>query len=262
MSFPIVLYHRVIAAERHQRILGMVERDRSVSIASLRRNFPVSLMTLWRDLEHLREAGRIQRVRGGAVAAGDPAETAISVKARRHSEAKRRIARTAVDQLVRRGMTLIIDGGSTVAEVCPLLAGRGVTVLTHSLTILARMQRDAPDAGCHASGGMLRPISGTFVGPDAIRFFRRKRADLFLMTVTGLDPEHGLTDPNPLEVEVKQAMIQAAQRTVLLVDASKLGQTAMCPVAPFHRMHAVVCDAPNQLPRFPARPGARWFRAR
>lgn len=240
----------------------MVERDRSVSIASLRRNFPVSLMTLWRDLECLQETGRIQRVRGGAVAAGDPAETAIAVKARQHIEAKRRIARTAVDQWVRPGMTLIIDGGTTVAEICPLLAGRGVTVLTHSLTILARMQREAPDAGCHASGGILRPVSGTFVGPDALRFFRRKRADLFLMTATGLDWDHGLTDPNPLEIEVKQAMIQAAQRTVLLIDASKIGQTAMCPVTPLHRIHAVVSDAPNLLPRFPTWQGTRWFRAR
>lgn len=251
----------MVAAERHQRILELIERDRSVSMSALRRSFSVSVMTLWRDLERLQDSGRIQRVRGGAVAVGDQSETSISVKARRRIEAKKRIARTAVDHLVRPGMSLIIDGGSTVAEVCPLLARRDVTVLTHSLTILSRMQRDAPDVGCHASGGILRPVSGTFVGPDAIRFFRRKRADIFFMTVTGLDAEHGLTDPSPLEIEVKQAMIHAAKQTVLLIDASKLGQTSMCPVVPLRRIDLVVCDAADLLKRLPCLAGLRVLHA-
>lgn len=221
-------------------------------MAALREAFDVSVMTLWRDLARLEEAGLIRRLRGGAAAVGDTSETSISVKSRRHLEAKKRIARAAVARFVKSGLSLIVDGGSTVAEVCPLLAGRNVTVLTHSLTILSRMQAAAPGVNCHASGGMLRPVSGTFVGPDAVRFFRRKQADIFFMTATGLDRVHGLTDPNPLEIEVKLAMVQAAKMTVLLIDASKIGVASICPVAPLRRISAVVTDATGIVEEVPA----------
>ncbi|TVP82125.1 MAG: DeoR/GlpR transcriptional regulator, partial [Puniceicoccaceae bacterium] len=102
-----------------------------------------------------------------------------------------------------------------------------------------------------ASGGILRPVSGTFVGPDAIRFFRKKQADLFFMTVTGLDQSNGLTDPNPLEIEVKRAMIQAAKQTVLLIDESKFGVSSLCPVVPLRRIDGLVTDCPNALDRIP-----------
>lgn len=241
----------MLAAERHRQIIEIIERDHSITIARLKTLFPVTTMTLWRDLERLEHSGKIKRVRGGAILNRDEAETEIGIKGLRELKAKQKIAQAAVNAFVKDTMHLIMDGGSTVAELCPYLAERRVTVLTHSLTILNRLQHDCPNNSCHASGGILRSVSGTFVGPDAVRFFRRKKADIFFMSVTGLDAKAGLTDPNPLEIEVKQAMIQSAKKTVLLIDKSKIGTVSLCPVVPFRRIQAIVTDDAELKLKFP-----------
>ena len=40
-----------------------------------------------------------------------------------------------------------------------------------------------------------------------------------------------LTDPDPLESEVKRAMIRRARQTVVLVDGSKFGRPALTQIA-------------------------------
>jgi DeoR/GlpR family transcriptional regulator of sugar metabolism len=49
--------------------------------------------------------------------------------------------------------------------------------------------------------------------------------------VRGLTHDGFLTDPDPLESEVKGAMIRRARQAVLLVDGSKFGRPALTQIA-------------------------------
>jgi DeoR/GlpR family transcriptional regulator of sugar metabolism len=51
------------------------------------------------------------------------------------------------------------------------------------------------------------------------------------LSVKGITAEGYLTDINPLEAEVKKAMIQHAQRPVLLVDGRKFEQRGFSVIA-------------------------------
>ncbi|HYD10086.1 MAG TPA: hypothetical protein VEA78_08280, partial [Acidimicrobiales bacterium] len=56
----------------------------------------------------------------------------------------------------------------------------------------------------------------------------------------GIDPEHGVTNINLPEAEVKQRMIAAARRAVVVADGSKLGQTHLGRIARLADVHTLV----------------------
>ena len=52
-----------------------------------------------------------------------------------------------------------------------------------------------------------------------------------IFSVRGLTPDGYLTDPDPLEAEVKRAMIKRARQAVLLVDGTKFDRPALTQIA-------------------------------
>lgn len=204
------------------------------------------MMTVWRDLGALEKDGVLRRVHGGAVPLndGEGPEPSFAAKAARAALPKQWIARAALTAHVRPGMTLALDGGSTVAALMPFLpTDAGLTLLTNSLEIV----RQTPSGvAVSCSGGIYRGVSGTFVGPQALRFFAEHRADVAFVSATGLDAEEGLMDPNPLEIEVKRALCKRAAKVVLLIDAEKFGRRSTLPVLGLEELDEVVCDAKPQ----------------
>lgn len=205
-------------------------------------------MMLWRDLHYLEEQGLLQRVRGGAMQVTQHVEPHFDAKLASSRQAKEALAGWVVRHLIQPGQIVICEGGTTVAEIAGRLDHERLTVLTNSLPVLNRLQLGAGSA-VYGSGGMLREESGTFIGPEAVRFFSRRRADLFLMSATGLDAQAGPMDPNPQEIEVKQAMARSAKATVLIADTSKFGLVSLMPVLPYRRISQVVTNAapPEEL---------------
>jgi DeoR/GlpR family transcriptional regulator of sugar metabolism len=70
-------------------------------------------------------------------------------------------------------------------------------------------------------GGMFRALTLSFVGPSTIRMIESCRADRTFFSVKGITSDGQLTVANPLEAEVKRAMIRQASSPVLLVDGRK-----------------------------------------
>ena len=54
--------------------------------------------------------------------------------------------------------------------------------------------------------------------------------------------EKGVTESSEEETQVKRAMISAAAKTVLLCDATKIGQVLMNRVCSFESLYAIVTD--------------------
>jgi DeoR/GlpR family transcriptional regulator of sugar metabolism len=69
------------------------------------------------------------------------------------------------------------------------------------------------------------------VGPCAIRTIESYLADRAFISVKGITPDGQLTDINPLEAEVKRAMIRQSERPVLLVDGRKVEQRGFSVIA-------------------------------
>ena len=74
------------------------------------------------------------------------------------------------------------------------------------------------------------------------------RADLYLMGVTGVHADAGLTTGDFEEAAVKRALHERAAETVVLASADKLGAASTFTIAPLSELAALVVPASTPAP--------------
>jgi DeoR/GlpR family transcriptional regulator of sugar metabolism len=253
---------QLVPAQRRELIAETIRDTGSVSVAGLEAEFRVSPMTARRDLQILEREGRARRTHGGAVA---PAlaqdEDGFRSRLAEAADAKRRLGVRAADRIVE-GETLFVDCSTTAYHAVRSLihSGKPATVLTPSVPVMDLIARsDAPRLELLGLAGSLRRLTCSFVGPHTVRAIRDHFADKLLFSVKGLAPGNVLTDANPLEAEVKRAMIERARESILLIDGSKLDRPGLSAIAPIDAVDTVlVTGADRQHMRSLADTGVRF----
>jgi DeoR/GlpR family transcriptional regulator of sugar metabolism len=233
----------MISAERRKKILELVEKRSSISVAEMCELLDVSEMTIRRDLGMLSNQGLLQRVHGGAVSRrGRSYEPPYLMRSSKNTEAKQAIGRLAAS-MVMDGDSLALDNGSTVLELAKFLTGkRNLTVLTACLAV-ANELADSPGIRLILSGGILRQEEGSLIGHIAERTFQEFRIDKAFIGIGGISLENGLTEYNLEDTLVKRNMIANAEQIIVLSDSSKLGKTRFSYVAPLSVVDVLMTDA-------------------
>lgn len=229
----------MISSERRRRILVAVQSDGAASVRSLATQLQVSESTIRRDLEFLDRGGEILRTYGGAMspspvpsASGDGKESPFAVERDRNLDLKARVAAEAVD-LVADGDVVVLDIGTTTPLVARGLRGRDVTVVTSNLAVLDEL-RDDDTVRLVLLGGVLRRNYQTLVGSLVEQALKQVHADLVLLSCTGVRPGGRVVDNMAVETPLKQAMIEAAERVVVLATEAKFpgqGSHRLCSLS-------------------------------
>jgi DeoR/GlpR family transcriptional regulator of sugar metabolism len=203
-------------------------------------------MTVRRDLDALEREGVVRRVIGGAVAFSLRSdELPYSVRTFTAVNAKERIA-LAVAGLIADGETVVLDCGTTAAEVGRALRGRAVTIMPLGLRTLIDLAYD-DQVRLIAAGGDVRAGELVVTGELAEVAFERLRFDTFVLGCCGISEGDGVTTHVPADARVKRAAIAASRRTILASDASKLGEVAFGKVCDLDALERMVTDAaPSQ----------------
>lgn len=241
----------MLAEDRRRAITELLRERGSVSSKELAAHFDVSAMTVHRDLKDLEAAHALQRVRGGAVLPAEAEEPMFTAKRGVNRERKLAIARYAARHFVRADDIVLLEAGTTVASLVRYLPDSIEAIVANGLDALNEARSLVPAVSVFGCGGMLRSPSFTFVGPEAEAFFRSITATTLFLSASGLTLRDGITDPNPLEIEVKRAMASCAQRTVLLLDSSKFGESSLRQILPLPQIDILVTDggAPTEMLR-------------
>lgn len=209
---------------RRRAIAEHVQAHGSSSVADLEQEFKVSSMTIRRDLRELDRQGLAKRTHGGAVAPGLAAhEDSFSQRLGVDVVAKARLAMAAA-ALVEPGETVFVDSSSSAYYVARELVARGiaVSIITNSIPVMQLATTSDANIELTGVGGRLRKLTLSLVGPAAVRMILDHFADKLFMSVKGLAGDGSLTDPDPLECEVKRAMIERAEESILLLEPDKL----------------------------------------
>jgi DeoR family transcriptional regulator of aga operon len=234
----------LLAGERRREILKILKRDGRLSVEDLVGRFRVSAVTLRSDLGQLAEEGYLVRSYGGAIPAQAQAEDfPIRVKQSLHHAEKVRIAQMAA-RIVQPNQTVILDSGTTSAEVAKAIKRRhlgALTVITHAVNI-AQEFLDSPLTSVIVIGGVMRHVSASTVGPQAERMVRELGAHHFFLGVDGLTPELELATPDVLEAQLNTVMMQVAEQTTLIADGSKFGRRSLSPIGKVDRLKRVITD--------------------
>ncbi len=242
--------HPLLPDERRQRIAHLVEANGSVRVAALEEEFGISPMTARRDLVALERAGRVQRTHGGAVLPGFAAhEDSFQRRMGEEMAAKGRLAR-ATAGLAEPGETIFIDSSTTAYHAAKMILEEGlrVTILTNSVPVMELVATDgrAHNVELVGMGGSLRRLTLSFVGPHTVRTVGAYFADKVFFSVKGLTESGYLSDPDPLESEVKRCMIEQSQEPVLLVDSTKFEQRGLSAITHVRDVALVLAaDAPE-----------------
>lgn len=230
-------------AARHAAILEALATDPTVRISTLADGFNVSAETVRRDVEELSARGMVRRTYGGASASHPAVQPGLGERERVLVAERSRIGREAA-ALVEEGAVVMLDAGSTTTHFARALAARGVraTLLTNSLD--AALAAGASEAlRVLVAPGELSVVERGLYGAETHAFLRRFNVD---MAVIGAS---GLTEEGPCEAEsraawVKRAMLERAERRLLLVDSSKFGRAFLEVLAPLESLTDVVTEAP------------------
>jgi DeoR/GlpR family transcriptional regulator of sugar metabolism len=237
---------------RRQRVLELLMEHGAVTITELRAIFGVSPMTARRDLATLEQRGLARRTHGGAVVPPVTAqENSFAQRLGTATEAKRRLADAAVS-LLQPEETVFLDSSSTAYFVGCRIAQLGLAarIVTNSGAIMQAVAAcEHEHVQLFAVGGTLRRLTGSYVGPSAVRAVREHYADRVVLSVMGIARNGMLMDGDALESEVKRAMIDQSAHSLVLVDESKLSARGRQAIIPLKGISQVLADGltPEEL---------------
>ena len=246
---------RNVPAElRRERILALVEEQEFVRVADLSEMFDISEVTIRNDLANLDEAGSLQRVHGGAVLKPETGrrERSFEEEAGASADEKRSIGEAAA-AMVSSGESIILDVGTTTTAVAKALVARpdleGLVVFTSAINVALELEAAIPRFTVVVTGGTLRPMQHSLVDPMANHILERLNVSTVFLGCNGVDPEAGITNINLPETAVKQHMLAAAQRCVVVADGSKIGSTSFVKIADIDAVDVLVTSsaAPNEV---------------
>ncbi|MDF2659020.1 MAG: DeoR/GlpR transcriptional regulator [Paenibacillus sp.] len=224
--------------ERQNEIWNAIQRDGEVKISDLKEKYAVTEMTIRRDLEKLEQIGLVRRTFGGAI----PLTLDVSLKERDtvHTDEKIRVGQTAAE-LILPGQAVFIDAGTTTLQIARhMRPDSSVTVVTNALNVASVLL----DKGIHTivAGGMLLEKTGSMVGPIAIGTLGSMAFDQVFLGTTGITVEHGFSNSNSFEAELKRHAMRRSSCINIVTDASKFGERYLHSFAALLDVHRIVTD--------------------
>lgn len=236
----------MLPGERRQRILELLEINKSITVKHLCDTLEASEATIRRDLSTLESEGKLERTHGGAMLKSDIIrqnyEEGFYQKESKFAPQKRHIARKAFEFLEEND-SIILDAGTTIYELACLIgeSTMAITVITNS-TIITKEISNNPNAELIVVGGKVRLNTLATVGSIPLDILRGINVNKTFLAANGVTCENGLTTPDIEEAAVKKAMLLSGVERFLLVDHSKFKQISMCQIAPVSMIDYIITD--------------------
>lgn len=230
-------------AARLEYIATAVRREGFVYVEDLVAALDVSRMTIHRDFDELQELGTLRKVRGGASAQRSTQyESDLLYRSAAATEEKKRIAAVAAD-LANDGDVVIIDDSTSALALIPHLVQLDpMTIITNCLPAMQQIGGH-PHVNLIGLGGQFVSRYASFLGMMSEDNLTGLFADI-LFTSTSSLRENVLYHQDQRVVMTKRAMMGAAQRRVLLMDHTKIGQGALYRLGEVAEFTHVVLDDP------------------
>ncbi|BCG08299.1 MULTISPECIES: glucitol operon DNA-binding transcriptional repressor SrlR [Buttiauxella] len=228
--------------QRQAAILEHLQKQGKCSVEDLAHHFQTTGTTIRKDLVLLETAGSVIRTYGGVVLSKDEPDPPIDHKTLINTEQKQKIADAAV-QYIHDGDSIILDAGSTVLQMVPLLQRfNNITVMTNSLHIVNALSELDNEQTILMPGGTFRKKSASFHGQLAETAFEHFSFDKLFMGTDGIDLNAGVTTFNEVYT-VSKAMCNAARQVILMADSSKFGRKSPNIVCGLESVDTIITDS-------------------
>lgn len=211
-------------AVRQKKILECLQKEQELKVSDLVDLTGVAIATVRRDLLRMEKENLIVRTFGGIRAVKEKSLVARTFEQREslHSAEKQRIAAAAAE-LVKPGMTIAIDSGTTCMNFAAALKNRGpLRIITSALAVI-EMLGGQPDIEIQLVGGKFRVGNLDFYGAVSINTFKMFYSDIAFMGCDAFLPGIGAFANDQESAAISRAIRQNSAELVLMCDNAKIG---------------------------------------
>lgn len=235
----------MIAKERQQQILDLLNEHRIVTVQGLADFFSVAVITVRRDLDALAREGLIKKIYGGATLPDEKKSSLENVqyasRAVDYLDEKQAIAAAAID-LISKGETIFLDTGTTVNELAKRIQSRSdLTVVTNSLAVVNELMDSSVQLFC--IGGWIGREQLSFTSDVTLSCLNAFCFDHCFCGAGGVSVQKGITDYRHETIQQRKTILERSASSILLAESNKFGKTAPFVVAPFSAFDLVITDA-------------------
>ncbi|GLS17796.1 DeoR family transcriptional regulator [Labrys miyagiensis] len=232
----------MLTEQRRQLILNEVQRNGQVRTKDLSDGFGVSEVTVRADLEMLDRKGLLTKIHGGAVTrTTDSTSAAFATRMQTNLEAKKRIARAAVE-FFEDNQSVIFDGGSTLLQVAMQLPPVNNVVLATTAMNVVQHLMHRPGLDVHMIGGRVYPDTISTLITDAEAALGGLVAHQVFVGAHAIDSSLDVVDVSEDVARTKRNLVRMARRVVLLADSSKWGISATSKAFSLSSVDLVITD--------------------
>jgi DeoR/GlpR family transcriptional regulator of sugar metabolism len=139
-------------------------------------------------------------------------------------------------------MLVVISGGTTMRELVKLLPpALDATFVTANVPIALELL-EHPNVEVIFLGNKLLKSAQMAVGAEVVQRLGQIKADLCLLGTNSIDLALGISDLEWEIIEVKKAMMAAAQKTVSLAISEKLNTTQRLQVCKLEEVNVLITE--------------------
>ena len=233
----------MLPAERRQRLMDWFDINFAGTSQDLADRFNISVSTIRRDLDLLSKEGFLSRTHGGAVRMRQQTTYEPSTELARNTavEEKGAIISEAIKH-ISADQSILIDSGAITHSLADAIASLDMplTVITNDIYVAHKLTYKPP-IKLVVPGGANRFGAYSLLGEPGVSFLKDVRCDLFFMSAQAVDAD--CASDTVLELaELKRAMINAAQKTVILAESSRFNARALYRISDLENVQVIITD--------------------
>lgn len=245
----------MVQSLRQPEILEIARSEGRVTVENLAARLGVTVQTIRKDLSDLAEAGKLERVHGGAVLPSGTMNIAYEQRRNLHGATKAAIGRACAAAIPDNASIFLNIGTTTEAVAHELRHHRNLLVVTNNMNV-ANILLANPEIEIVLAGGKVRRSDGALVGNLTAEFMEQFKVDYAIIGCSAMDADGDLLDFDIQEVGVSKAILRNARASYLVCDQSKFLRSAPFRITNLEEIDTFFTDA--TLPEALAQRSNEW----
>lgn len=211
----------MLAEKRYEKILEIVNKERSVTVQELMKTIGISESTVRRDLNSLDAEGRLVKVHGGAIAVEGTytvTDAEMHIRQELNSDEKDIIAKYA-STLIEENDFVYLDAGSTTEKMIDYITVKNAVFVTNAWSHAKRLSQKGYVT--YILGGEFKVNTEAVVGSEALESLRKYNFTKGFFGANGITMKEGFSTPDVKEAAVKSAAMRKCRNSYVIADNSK-----------------------------------------
>ena len=227
--------------ERRNKIIELLNENGKVNVNELSNMFGVSGVAIRTDLTELEKQDLLTRVHGGAITTYKSYYDMNFVQRANTNAKEKECIANHIAKMIKNNSTIMMNAGTTPIFVMRALADKKVTIVTNSIALALEGAKN-PNFKIILLGGDVNSDYQFTYGVTALKSLEQYSADVFIMSVDGIDATKGVSTFYYQEAEICNSMIEHSKKTIITADYSKFGRTAFANIGNLTNIDAIITN--------------------